>query len=660
MNRKYDSLTAVLVEEQKVDSDERWRTAFENSAIGIALLDLNGRFVTVNPSYQKMLGYSAAEFQAISCLEITFEEDQGTGRRLFSELLAGKRSHIQVEKRLRRKDGTPIWIRLNESLVPGTEKTEPFLLAVVEDITDHKRAEEASVQSEFLYREVLNNIPACLFALDVTSDGRFKFAWFNQAEEKAVGFLSAQVAGRFVEDVLSPELAAKVIQHYRCCAETEALTQYEDELDLPIGRKYFHSTLIPVRSAQGRIYRIIGCCNDLTEIKRSQEEAFVRQKLESLGVLAEGIAHDFNNLLASILTNAELAEAQLAEGKSPIEEIQTVRAVAIRTAEIVRELFVYSGQDQATLETADVSRLVEEMLQLLKVSISKHAALKTNLAKELPAVRLNSAQIRQILMNLIVNASESLGDKDGTISISTSLASKCEVQASFGKRPIPNGSEYICLQVSDTGHGIPEDVRTKIFDPFFTTKFAGRGLGLSVVEGIVRAHAGAIDVTSALGQGTTFTILLPCVAPENKGGYGIAITGSGENASPASGTVLLIEDEAPLRVAVGKMLRQNGFSVIEAGDGRAAFDILQGNRNNIDALLLDMTLPGIPPNELMEEARRTRPDIKIVLTSAYSQETVMNGIESRVVHAFIRKPFRLGTLTQLLKEVLAAPSSPTN
>ncbi len=651
MNVEDGNSKPTLANRPEIESDERWRTAFENSAIGIALLDINARFVTVNSTYQRMVGYTEEELQNMSCLDITSEEAQESGWKLFLELRDGKRRHIQIEKRLRRKNGTAIWTRLNESLVPGTEKTPPFLLAVVEDITERKQAEGALLQSERLYKEVVENIPECVFALDVTPDFRFKFAGFNPSEEKAIGFSSSEVAGRFVEDVLSAEVANKVIQHYRHCLESGAITEYKDELDLPTGRRYFQTSLIPVRNTEGRIYRIVGCCTDLTEMRRAEEQALVRQKLESLGVLAGGIAHDFNNLLGSILTNAELAEAQLAAGCSPDEEIRTIKTVAVRTAEIVRALIVYSGQDQADFEPTDLSQLVEEMLQLLKVSISKRATLKSDLYKELPAVRVNPAQIRQILMNLIVNASESFGEKDGVINITTSLVSRREEPAQCEATKLQQ-SEYVRLQVSDTGCGIAEEARAKIFDPFFTTKFAGRGLGLAVVLGIVRAHGGVIDVTSTPGQGTTFEILLPRTSQQRQRDPVTISQASGEQDAWATATLLFVEDEAALRFAISKMLRKRGLAVIEAGDGRTAFDLLRNHEGKIDVLLLDMTIPGTPSDELVKEARRIRPEIKIILTSAYQQKMVMNRIESPQVRAFIRKPFRFDEVLRLLRDVL--------
>ena len=223
-----------------------------------------------------------------------------------------------------------------------------------------------------------------------------------------------------------------------------------------------------------------------------------------------------------------------------------------------------------------MSKVVEEMLKLLKVSISKRAMLKTDLGKELPAVLANPAQIRQIVMNLIVNASESFGDKDGVIKITTSLLARNEERLWCGNIQLPPG-EYVRLQVSDTGCGISEAARARIFDPFFSTKFAGRGLGLSVVQGIVRARGGAIDVITPPGQGTTFEIFLPCASHQSPPPASVAVPALGEQDQDAAsiGTVLFVEDEETLRFAVSKMLRKKRFSVIEAGDGRSASNLLK-------------------------------------------------------------------------------------
>jgi PAS domain S-box-containing protein len=516
------------------------------------------------------------------------------------------------------------------------------LIGINADITERKRDEAALRESELRYKEIFDNFSECIFVLDVTSDGRFKFAGLNPAEERATGLSSTEVSGKFIEDVFAEDVAKRVISHYSRCLEMGTLIKYDDELNLPVGRRQFHTNLIPVRNSAGRIHRIVGCCIDITDLKRAQEEALARQKLESVGVVAGGIAHDFNNLLGSILAEADLALAELSRPKMPaVEEVQRIKGLALRASEIVRELMIYAGQETAHLESLDLSRLFDEMLQLLKVSISKHAILKTDLAKNLPTIQANATQMRQLVMNLITNASEAIGESQGEIYVTTELVS------------VPVG-KFVRLEVSDTGCGMSPETLAKIFEPFFTTKFAGRGLGMAVVMAIVRNHGGAINVGSVPGQGTRVGIILPGSGASVKHNGGAIDIDSSKPISNAAGTVLLVEDEDALRVSVSKMLRKKGFSVIEAGDGSAAVDLLHSQKDRIDLILLDMTLPGISSREVLREAVRIKPDIRIILTSAYARDTALSHIDAPQVKGFIRKPFQLGEVIQLLSTTLSS------
>ena len=282
----------------------------------------------------------------------------------------------------------------------------------------------------------------------------------------------------------------------------------------------------------------------------------------------------------------------------------------------------------------------------MKVSISKHAVLKINLDKDLPAVWGNAPQIRQVLMNLVINASEAIGDKEGVIQVTTSR--------------VPAG-DYVRLEVSDNGCGMTEEAKAKIFDPFFTTKFAGRGLGLAVVQGIVRAHGGVIDVVSAPGQGATFQVLLPCTpkrALEAQNAV-ISSTAEGSHALTRTGaTVLVVEDEEVLRRAVSKALRIRGFSVMEAQDGSVAMDLMRTHGDKIDVILLDVTLPGTSSKEVFEEAQRMRANLKVVLTSAYDRKTIDAFFPGLRITQFIRKPFQLDELVGTLRDALAVEAAP--
>jgi signal transduction histidine kinase len=312
-----------------------------------------------------------------------------------------------------------------------------------------------------------------------------------------------------------------------------------------------------IRDAEGEPLYGLAMIVDITESKRAEAEALARQKLESLGVLAGGIAHDFNNLLGSILAEAELASANLAAGLSTGEDLQRIMTIAIRGAEIVRQLMIYSGQDKAKLVAPlDLSQLVEEMIELLKVSISKHVVLKTDLSRDLPAVLGNAPQLRQVLMNLIINASEAIGEHDAEIRITTSSITGQDIAATNGATVI----EGNCMCGLGFGYGLrmTEEVRARVFDPFFSTKFPGRGLGLAVVQGIVRDHGGFINLVSAPGQGTTFEVVLPCAGGGPQSDRRVGVPTSGKEYRPPSGTLLVVEDEDVLRFAVS-MLRRAAF-----------------------------------------------------------------------------------------------------
>jgi PAS domain S-box-containing protein len=403
----------------------------------------------------------------------------------------------------------------------------------------------------------------------------------------------------------------------------------------------------------GSPVRMFGTCQDVTDARRAQEEAYARQKLESLGTLASGIAHDFNNLLGAMLAQAELATAELATGSPADEELKQIREVAIRGSEIVRQLMIYAGKEGDVLELTDVSKAVEGMLGLLKVSVSRHATIITGLAENLPAVNARPAQLRQIVMNLVLNASDAIRDREGIIRVTTRCVT-VDQDTDLGTSDSLAPGEYVELEVSDTGIGMSPEIKARVFDPFFTTKSAGRGLGLAVVHGIVRSLNGAIRVNSELRNGTTFQILLPCAGAAD-GATADTVAGIDEGPAPfRESTVLVVEDEHPLRLAVTKMLGQAGFRVLQVDNGSKAIELLRGDAEEIDAILLDMTIPGALCQEVLAEAVQVRPTIKIILTSAYSEETARKTMSVPQVRGFIRKPFHLRVLVETLRNTLSS------
>jgi PAS domain S-box-containing protein len=395
--------------------------------------------------------------------------------------------------------------------------------------------------------------------------------------------------------------------------------------------------------------------NDITERKEAEEKRLQMerqmqqtQKLESLGVLAGGIAHDFNNLLTVILGNASLALDELPPTSPARDNLEAIEQTSLRAAELCRQMLAYSGKGQFVVETIQLGELIEDMLSLLKASISKKAILNLHLKESLPALRGDPSQIRQIVMNLVINASEALGDHAGAITLSTGLM-ECPrgyLSEIYLGESLAEGV-YVWLEVSDTGCGIDPETQRRIFEPFFTTKFTGRGLGLSAVLGIVRGHQGALKLYSEPGRGSTFKVLFPAIRQEQPGGVQ-----SGEM-KPAewqgTGTILLVDDEESVLAVGSRMLERIGFRVLAATNGREALEIYRSRRDEIALVLLDLTMPEMDGEETFRELRRMDPGIRVVMTSGYTATEITPRFAGKRLTGFLQKPYTLAALMDCLR-----------
>jgi PAS domain S-box-containing protein len=419
--------------------------------------------------------------------------------------------------------------------------------------------------------------------------------------------------------------------------------------------------------------RIAARTADLSAAQRLSQELFERerearraaeaseaqsrhvQKLESIGVLAGGIAHDFNNLLHVVLGNADIALSNLA-GSSPAREpLEEVVRATLRAADLTRQLLAYSGKGAFVVRHLDLSTEVREMATLLRTSISKQATLAWELASDLPAVSADPTQIRQIVMNLITNASDALGESGGTITLRTGVSSLEELeQQRFGAPPHgedppdPSRGPLVYLEIGDNGAGMSPDTLSRIFDPFFSTKFSGRGLGLAAVMGIVRSHHGFIRIRTEPGKGTAFRVLFPAVsgiAPRSKK----ATTERSE--WRGSGTILIVEDEEGVREVAERMLQDIGFQTIGAEDGRRALDIMEEIGNSVTAVLLDLSMPRMGGAETFRRLREMRPDLPILMMSGYTEQVVAPQFNNSGpgITGFLQKPFLAEDLIAVLR-----------
>jgi PAS domain S-box-containing protein len=551
---------------------------------------------------------------------------------LLSSVAAGQ--IYSTEFRVVWLDGSIHWLFCKGQVFRDARGTPLRMLGVNMDITDRKRAEAALRESEERFRTMADTAPVMICA-----SGPDKLAtFFNKGWLQFTGRSMEQELGFGWVEGIHPDDRERALAAYTASCDARRICRIEYRLRRADGEdRTVLCTGVPRFQPDGIFAGYIATCIDLTDLKRAQEEALARQKLESLGVLAGGIAHDFNNLLGSILADSELLLADLAAGSPSHNGATRIKAVSIRAAEIVRELMAYAGEENALFESVGLSTLVGEMIQLLNVSISKRAVLKIDLPASLPPIRANAAQLRQVVMNLITNASEALGECEGSIFVGMR-------QVRFGEGLDP----YISLEVADTGCGMTEETQSRIFDPFFTTKFAGRGLGLAAVQGIIRSHGGTINVTSTPGQGTRFEILFPCLLHLAPGPRDIVRPTVPQSVSPAA-TVLLVEDEESLRSAISTMLRRSGYRVIEAGDGRTAVDLFRAREAEIDVVLLDLTLPRVSGREVFNELRGIRPGVRVILTTAYSRDNAMTALGPHQPWLFIRKPYEFRELTRLLQ-----------
>lgn len=390
-----------------------------------------------------------------------------------------------------------------------------------------------------------------------------------------------------------------------------------------------------------------------TQERQHQLEAKLQQtqKMESLEVLAGGVAHDFNNLLMSVLGNAELAGRRAPEGDPVRDHVAKIKTAALRAGELTQQLLAYSGKGQLEVSAVNLTEVVSEMGNLLEAAISKKAKLTFELEGNIPAIEGDVTQIRQVVMNLITNASDSLGEDSGTIAVKTGLveADATYLAASYSDEHLPEG-HYAFIEVQDTGCGMDAETRQRIFDPFFTTKFKGRGLGLAATLGIVRAHRGAVMVYSEPGRGTRFKILFPC--PERPPIDLDATLSRVAESWRGHGTVLVVDDEEPVREVAADLLRQLGFEVLAAASGAEGLELFRQHCDELRLVLLDLVMPEMDGAEVLREIRRQDPDARVLLTSGYHEREKIEEMLGSGAAGFLQKPFRAEMLVLRVRDAL--------
>jgi len=490
----------------------------------------------------------------------------------------------------------------------------------------------------------------------VSTDGRVVTA--NQGAAKLLHCNSpADLVGKMASTFLAERERAiyentwlAQLQEQGTISDVEAYFRTFDDHDLVVS---LSASIL--RTEDGPARGIIYVVRDLTNRKEEERQKLdfekrlhQAQKLESLGILSKGIAHDFNNLLMIILGNTDIALYNLPDDSPARKSIKTIKATAVRSTDLVRQMLTYSGKGKFVLEPVALNNVLKEQSDLLEASVSKKATLRFDLAKPLPVIEADLTQVRQIMLNLITNASEALENESGTITVSTRVEQLLE--SDISDMPVKTNAKagrYVILAVEDTGKGISPDEMTKIFDPFYSTKFPGRGLGLSSVLGIIREHHGLINVGSVPEEGTRIYVGFPIVEePE--------VVTMEEIPSPeewqGSGTLLVVDDEAEVLDVAQQLLELLGFDVITAQGGREALSVYAERSQDIRCILLDLTMPEMDGIETLRELTKLDADIRVVICSGYDESDIRERFEGLSLVGVIPKPFQFAELQRRMQE----------
>ena len=634
--------------------DSLFRSVFDNTLEAIVITDARGRILEANAEACFLFGRTVEELRstmpstlidlADARVQAAFMTGIGEGR--FTGLLP-----------VRRLDGVVFQADVSATRFTAQDGGIRYC-AFVRDIAARDLAERALLASENRYRSLIETSGSVL--IGIGTDGRV-FEW-NREAERVYGVPRSLALGQ---------------DYYRTFLDADKRDAVREDVAQVLDGKSTRSFETVVRGRDAAEYRliwnitrlvgvggdaigVIASGQDITELKRLDSErraleAKVQhaQKLESLGVLAGGIAHDFNNLLVGILGNASLALMDLPDD-SPLREIVAdIETTALRAADLTKQMLAYSGKGRFVIHPTDLNALVREMAHLLQTVISKRAALRFDFALELPPVDADASQLRQIVMNLITNASDAIGVEDGVITLRTGVthATRETLVSSYVDDALPEG-RYAFIEVEDTGCGMDQLTQSRIFDPFFSTKFTGRGLGLAATLGIVRGHRGTIKVRSEPSRGTTFTVLLPCAQASTE-----LPTHHGSTRRKryrGSGAVLVVDDDETVRAVAQHMLERSGFTVLTAADGAEGVRTFAANRDRIALVLLDLTMPTLGGEEAFRAMREIRPDVRAVLMSGYSSHELAARYGAEGLAGFIQKPFRLEELDGCLTSVLAS------
>jgi PAS domain S-box-containing protein len=606
------------------ESEGRFRSAFHAASVGMALTALTGDFVMVNDRLAQMLGYEPAELSKLNVRDVTHKDDIDADVLFVEGLRAGERDSYQREKRYVRKNGSLMWAELTVSLVRGYDGAPTHVVSHVQDITAQREA---------------NLLFAATFEHSVVpmlvADDKRNLVDLNDAAAELLGISHEEATALRVDDLLRDEAVPELWEGFMRDGTWEA----EVRLQRPDGSE---RRIEFVATADVRPGRHIAVVRDMTRTKELETQLRQAQKMEAVGRLAGGIAHDFNNLLTAISGYSEFLIEALVDERLR-RHADEIRKAAARAASLTGQLLAFSRRQVLQPRALDLNAVVSDMDMMLRRLIGEDVELVTMLDPDVSHVQADPTQVEQVIVNLAVNARDAMPN-GGSVTIETADASTDE-------------GDFVELRMTDTGIGMTDSERQQLFDPFFTTKEGGTGLGLATVYGIVEQSGGTIEVDSAPGMGSSFRIWLPrAVAPAEAE----AILPRVAAPRPGDETILLVEDESVVRRLVAEILETSGYTVMQAGDGPSALELLRRHSGKLDLLVTDVVMPGMSGPEVAQAVTSMRPGTQVLYTSGYTDSAIGHHGVLEPGIAFLQKPFSADDLTRKVRTLLDEASIPVD
>ncbi|MBN4082228.1 PAS domain S-box protein [Mariprofundus ferrooxydans] len=638
-----------------IRSDLRKQNILESAFEGILSFNAQAEIWDCNPAANMILSsMGTVGEQKLYEIFNFIQFDAGKGSNFGAFLLASREDLLNkpIELTAQAHDGTHF---IECSISYFEERSSVHFTMFLRDITVRKKNDEERSKLAVIVEQSFNAI--------ILTDCDGVIDYVNPAFEKMSGFSSAEAVGKTPSITKSGQHSRSYYQEmWKTLAQGQSwkgnfINKAKDGHLYEVEQTIF--PIFPKNSQKAIGYTAIQ--QDVTERNRIQKKDEHAQRLESLGVLAGGIAHDFNNLLTAIMGNASLAKNDLENTDACRDKLDNILNASESAANLCKQMLAYSGKGQFIIHPMNLSEVIQKILQLLKTSVLKNAKLIPDLRDDLPLVEADEGQMQQVIMNLVINAAEAMGESAGEIQVITETVYLTEEKLCtlLNGESIAKG-DYVVIHVRDNGCGMDADTQKKVFDPFFTTKFTGRGLGMSAILGIVRAHKGALQMQSVVGQGTQFSIYFPVVKGSHvttKTHISNSTMGS-DTPLPTSTTVLIVDDEKDIRSLASNILDMMDMHSIQAESGEQGLVLLEEHLNEIDVVLLDMTMPNMNGQEFYVKMQDFASHIPVIISSGYAESDIRQRFEkehslnNNLAIAFLQKPYHPETLKQSVQDIL--------